>query len=147
MVDAFRASELLYRRFRRAQIVKGEVVAASLQFPTTGSNTGQSVNRSEFSKAKDALWYDDTEERYEGWGVFQFPVSCLPSAETCPDTTRVYRFFSKHVPLDKNYAHSEVWCDTIPATNIAYVRPSAKVRKQLRTIISQELKIVHSADV
>src|ERR1039458_699652 len=72
-VDEFRPTEQLYRRYRREELVKGMIVAAALQFPQSGAASGQSVNRSRFSRAKDALWFPEEDTRYEGWGVFQFP--------------------------------------------------------------------------
>ena len=146
-MDTFEPDESLYRRFRQADIVNGQIVAASLQFPKTGEDTGQSFNRSTFSQAEDVLWHDNSEERYEGWGFLEFPVSCLPAEEICPNTHNRYTFFPKHVPLEKNYAHSEVWCDTLPRSNDRYVRPSASVRKALRAIISQEIRIVRPAEL
>jgi hypothetical protein len=144
-VEEFRPTEQLYRRYRREELVNGMIVAAALKFPQPGAASGQSVNRSRFSRAKDALWFPDEDTRYDGWGVFQFPVACLPAELVCNDTHRQFTFFPKHVPLTKNYAHSEVWCDTLPRSNSEYVRPTSLVRKELRAIISQNIKVVRKA--
>ena len=141
-VDAFVPTERLYRRFNRDHVVDNQIVVAALSFPNTGENSGQSVNRSQFSEPQDVLWQDHIEERYDGWGVFAFPVSCLPAEITCHDTARRYTFFPKHVPLERNYAHSEIWCDTLPRSNASYVKPTASVRKKLRALIWQHIQVI-----
>jgi len=141
--DSFGTNEQLYRRFRRTDLVNGELVPSALKFPKKGEATGQSVNRSAFSKPEDALW--DEEKRYDGWGVFQFPVACLPSELTCPDTGRRFTFFPKHVPVRKNYAHSEIWCDRLPRAHAGYVVPTSLVKLELRALISQNIQVVLTA--
>lgn len=72
------------------------------------------------------------------WGVLSFrtvdiPAFLLPEAPT-------HSFFPKHVPLRDNYAHSELWCDRIPATG-EYQQPSKRVKKLCRAILSQRVVV------
>ncbi len=145
VVNHFRVNEQLYRRHRRRDIQDGVFVGAVLQFPKNGDNTGQSVNRSAFSRPEDALWTDNG--RLHGWGVFQFPVSCLPEKSVCAATGRQFTFFPKHVPLKNNFAHSEIWCDQLPRKNAEYVLPTRFVRKELRARIQKHSRIVIEAEL
>jgi hypothetical protein len=117
---------------------------SALQFPKKGQNTGHSVNRSLFSRPEDALWNE--EERLKGLGVFAFPASTVQDEATCSDTGRRFAFFPKHVPLKRNYAHSEVWCDHIPRQNAEYVLPTRLVQKELRAKIQKNSRIVIQAE-
>jgi hypothetical protein len=139
-VNYFLADELLYRRCRREDILNGTILPSALQFPKKGENTGQSVNRGRFSRPEDARWTET--ERLDDWGVFQFPVSCLPQEATCRDTARRFSFFPMHVPLRKNYAHSEIWCDEVPPQNAGYILPTKLVKKELRAMIQKHSQVV-----
>lgn len=145
IVNEFRTSELLYRRFRREDFRDGIILPSALKFPNKNNKTGQSVNRSAFSQPADALW--TPMHRLHGLGVFQFPVSCLPERCTCSQTNRQFVFFPKHVPLSNNYAHSEIWCDEFPAKNAGYVLPTALVKKELRASIQKYSRIVIAAEI
>ncbi len=144
-IPKFQTEELLYRRYRRQDAFNGIILDSALQFPKKHENTGQSVNRSRFSRAKDALWND--KERLDGLGVFQFPVSCLPREAICPTTGGRFTFWPKHVPLRNNYAHSEVWSDQLPRRNVGYVLPTKLVRKELRATIQKNSQIVIEAEL
>jgi hypothetical protein len=144
VVSRFRADELLYRRHRREDIVNGTILPAALPFPKKNENTGQSVNRSAFSKPEDALW--GPAKRLDGMGVFEFPVSCLPGDLSCPATARQFTFWPKHVPLGNNYAHSEIWSDELPRRNAEYVLPTKLVCKELRARIQQNSRVVIDAE-
>jgi hypothetical protein len=143
--DNFVPGEVLYRRHRRTDTKNGVILPSALQFPKKTENTGQSVNRSSFSKPEDVLW--TPKGRQHGFGVFQFPVSCLPASLTCRESGRRFTFFPKHVPLWNNYAHSEVWCDEIPGKNQGYVLPTSVVKKEVRATIQKHSRIVIAADV
>jgi hypothetical protein len=145
VVTAFQPDEQLYRRFRRNDAMDGVILPSALQFPNKDDNTGQSANRSLFSLPEDALWTDN--EKLDGWGVFRFPASCLPEEAVCSQTQRRFTFFPRHVPLRKNYAHSEVWCDELPRTNSAYVLPTKIVKKEFRARIQKYSQIVIPAEV
>jgi hypothetical protein len=138
-VQDFAGHESLYRRFRRADAQNGIILPSALKFPNKGENSGQSVNRSLFSRPVDALWTE--KERLSGWGVFEFPVAALPNALVCASTARNFTFFPKHVPLQRNYAHSEIWCDELPRKNAEYVHPTSLVKKELRARIQKESRI------
>jgi hypothetical protein len=144
-VPEFQAEELLYRRYRRDDVSHGVIQDSALKFPKKDENTGQSVNRSKFSKPKDALW--SKTERLDGLGVFQFPVSCLPREAICPVTGESFTFWPKHVPLENNYGHSEVWSDRLPRANAGYVVPTKLVRKELRATIQKNSQIVIPAQL
>jgi len=144
-VEVFRADERLYRRHRREHVQSGVILPSALQFPNKGDNTGQSVNRSLFSKPEDALWTD--KERLNGWGVLQFPVSCVPAELTCPDTRRQFAFSPKHVPLARNYAHSELWCEETSAQGRQRVLPTKLVRKEFKAIIQKHSRVIIQAEI
>lgn len=145
VISDFRAEERLYRRHRREDIVDGVILPSALPFPKKEENTGQSVNRSAYSRPEDALW--SPTKRLDGMGVFEFPVSCLPLELTCPNTARCFTFWPKHVPLGKNYSHSEVWSDELPRRNTGYVLPTKLVCKELRATIQKNSRIVIRAEV
>jgi hypothetical protein len=145
VVNHFLTDELLYRRYRREHILNGTILPSALQFPKNGENTGQSVNRSRFSRPEDARWTE--REKLDGWGVFQFPISCLPHQVTCRDTERRFSFFAKHVPLKRNYAHSEIWCQDVPPQNAGYVLPTKLVKKELRAMIQKHSQVVIAAQL
>jgi hypothetical protein len=127
----FDANEKLFRRYTRAHYVNG-------QFSNTGFafNSPQSVNRQKYSELADAL-FSETDD-FANWGVLSFKVGDLPVLFP-PDAPR-YSFYPRHVPMEDNYAHSEVWCDSIPATG-GYVKPSSGTRKLFRTVLSQRVVV------
>jgi hypothetical protein len=141
--DDFRPSELLYRRYRREDTKNGVILDAALPSPRKVETTGPSVNRERFSRPEDTLWTDTG--KLDGLGVFQFPVSCLPRDITCATTARRFAFMPKHVPLTKNYAHSELWCDEVPTKNAGYVVPTKLVWKEVRATIQKNSQIVITA--
>ena len=70
-------------------------------------------------------------------GVLEFAVSGIPK-ELPVNGPAKYLFFPKHVPEDLNFAHSELWCDSVQVTG-GYVRPGKIIRKELRAILSQHV--------
>jgi hypothetical protein len=143
VVNQFAGDEQLFRRYRRSDLVNGQIVSAALRFPKTAENTGPSVNRSRFGRPEDALW--DESRRYNGWGVFAFPVSCLPEELRASDYSCTV--FPKHIPLPKNYAHTEIWSDLLPDRTATYVCPPPNIRKELRAIISQNAHVIIGAQI
>jgi hypothetical protein len=143
VVHGFQADELLYRRHRREDALNGVILPAALAFPKKNENTGQSVNRSAYSRPEDALW--GPTKRLDGMGVFEFPVSCLPEELVCPTTARQFTFWPKHVPLGNNYAHAEIWSDELPRRNAGYVLPTKLVCKELRARIQKSSRLVINA--
>ena len=57
-----------------------------------------------------------------------------------------FAFFPKHVPLKRNYAHSEVWCDRIPRQNARYVLPTRLVQRELRAKILKAAGLLSQAE-
>jgi len=129
--QSFEASEKLFRRYTRAHYVNG-------QFSNTGFafNSPQSVNRQKYGEPTDTL-FSETDEFAE-WGVLSFKTEDLPALFP-PDDPR-YSFFPRHVPMEDNYAHSEVWCDSVPAS-VRYVKPNSGTRKFFRTVLSQRVLV------
>ena len=138
VVENFQKNELMYRRFCLRDVSNGVILPSALKFPKRGDNTGQSANRSLFSQAQDALWTDN--RKMNGWGVYGFPVACLPKESVCSHTQRRFTFFPRHVPVRNNYAHSEVWCDDLPSKNSGYVLPTEIVKKEFRATIQKHSK-------
>jgi len=129
--QAFQATEKLFRRYTRAHYMNG-------QFSNTGFafDSPQSVNREKYSEITDVL-FSETEE-FANWGVLSFMVKDLPSSFPSDDPR--YTFFPMHVPMEDNFAHSEVWCDNVPPTGV-YLKPSKSVRKLFRTLLSQRIVV------
>jgi hypothetical protein len=129
--QSFDAREKLFRRYARAHYMNG-------QFSNTGFafTSPHSVNRQKYSEPTDALFSEADE--FAQWGVLSFKVVDLPTLFP-PDDPR-YSFFPKHAPLEDNYAHSEVWCDSLPPTG-RYVKPSKGTRKLFRAVLSQRVVV------
>ena len=92
--------ERLFRRFPPACLDRGEISIAAVELPD------MSVLREKYGKPEWLLLDDD----YLGWGVLYFLVRDLPPHEEI--TQAGFMSFSlapRHVPLKKNYPHSEVW--------------------------------------
>lgn len=144
-VEDFQNDEQMYRRFSLRDMSNGVILPSALKFPKKGENTGQSANRSRFSMPQDALWTQTT--KLNGWGVYGFPVACLPKESVCSQTRRRFTFFPKHVPLGNNYAHSEVWCNELPRRNSGYTLPTEIVKKEFRATIQKYSQTVIAARV
>jgi hypothetical protein len=129
--QTFGATEKLFRRYTRAHYMNG-------QFSNTGFafSSPQSVNRQKYSELADALFSEADE--FANWGVLSFKTEDLPLS--FPAENPRYSFFPKHVPMEDNFAHSEVWCDGIPETG-AYVKPTTGMRKLFRTVLSQRIVV------
>jgi hypothetical protein len=95
----FRDVERLFRRVHRNNM-KPDGKASFLAFELPD----MSVNREEFSTAEEAR----KGFRPEDWGVVSIRVRDMPPRESLPQTDHSYRFRSRHVPEDGNFAHSEV---------------------------------------
>jgi hypothetical protein len=129
--QAFEATEKLFRRYTRAHYING-------QFSNTGFalDSPQSVNREKYSELTDVLFSEADE--FLNWGVLSFKVEDLPSSFPSDDPR--YTFFPKHIPMEDNFAHSEVWCDKVPRTG-SYVKPSKSARKLFRALLSQRVVV------
>lgn len=133
----FSSGEKLFRRYTQSHYING-------QFSNTGFsfNTPPSVNREKFSEPADVLFSEADE--FANWGVLSFKVDDL--TRTFPPEAPLYSFWPRHRPLEDNYAHSEVWCDRLPATG-QYVKPSPSIRKLLRTMLSQRVIVEIAAAI
>jgi len=95
----FPDNELLFCRVRRNNF-KRNGRASPLAFGLPD----MSVNREQFSTAEQARKGHNPED----WGVVSFPVSAIPPREEWVHVALVYRMLPRHVPVDGNFAHSEV---------------------------------------
>jgi hypothetical protein len=128
---AFEAAEKLFRRYKRDQFVGGKFsnMGLSLKDPP-------SVNRQKYSEPSDVIFSEASE--FEKWGVLSFQVQHLP--RSLPPEAPAHVFSPRHVPLENNYAHSEVHCDRVSPTG-AYVEPPPAIRKLFRATLSQRVVI------
>ena len=133
--------ELLYLRFRPADLVNGEIPPTSMPFPTW------CANRSRFSQPLDVLipnWPD--------WKVAAFAVEAVPQQlKTEPETKKVggkrqavirtFLFVPVHLPEPDNYAHSEVQSfeDGNPGE---MAEPPKTLKKKFRTMLSERARFL-----
>ncbi|MEX1268854.1 MAG: hypothetical protein WEA56_07620 [Balneolaceae bacterium] len=98
----FDAKEKLFQRFSKLSSLKGAIYPNSIRFPDF------SVNREKFSEPLDVLLHDYP--NLLKLGVASFKVKDLPGPQKTGDKKKktTYCFKAEHVPLDDNYAHSEV---------------------------------------
>ena len=145
VISDFRAEERLYRRHRREDIVDGVILPSALPFPKKEENTGQSVNRSAYSRPEDALW--SPTKRLDGMGVFEFPVSCRKQELTCPNTARCFTFRAQACAPRKKLLSFGGLVRRTPWRNTGYVLPTKLARKELRATIQKNSRIVIRAEV
>jgi hypothetical protein len=126
----FEGSEKLFRRYKGEHLVYGSFTGLGLSF-----RNPPSVNREKYSEPQDVLFSEADE--FANWGVVSFQVRELPSPLP-PDNPR-YSFGPRHVPLEDNYAHSEIHCEGIPPAG--YVEPASPIRKVLRAMLGQRIKV------
>ena len=65
-----------------------------------------SVNRSSLGPPQ---WVRLEEDRCSDWAVVGFKVRDIPS-DMLHLGVDMYTFNVRHIPLENNYPHSEVWC-------------------------------------
>lgn len=100
--QSFRRDEALYRRFHADHWEDGGVAAEAFRLPN------MSVNRSKYGPIAWAILTEDDE--FATWGVASFLVEEIPyGVEMIHLGAIVYTFEPRHVPLRRNYPHSEVW--------------------------------------
>src|SRR5579864_4104967 len=127
----FAPAERLFRRYQGEHYSNGQFSNLGLRFDNPSS-----TNREKYSQAADVLFSDRNE--FSGWGVLSFQVQALPAQ--FPSDGPVCTFSPKHAPLDDNYSHSEVWCDTLPPAG-QHTEPSKRIRKLFRAFLSQRVTI------
>ncbi len=126
--NSFRPGDLLYRRCVREDIEGDRLLAARIKYDDT------SVNWSKYSKPWDVIF------DYPGQGIARWLVRDLPKQipENYPPGTKVqlHDFTPSHVPLCKNYLHSEIW---VYRSGIRIQRLSSNLaKKQFRTMMSDK---------
>jgi hypothetical protein len=97
-IDHFAPEEHLYRRVPHEYWEDDEVELDTIDFPD------MSVTRELLAPATSARWIGD---EYVDWGVIGFRVSDIPPGIPFQGAY-IYRMKAVHVPLKRNYPHSEV---------------------------------------
>lgn len=132
----FELKEKLFRRFQKSDFDEsGKVYPLSINF------RNWSVNRSKYSDPKDVL-----KPNWLKWGVGSFKVQDIPQNLTSPSGSNNFQFIIKHVPLDTNYAHSEIRT----YKNGQYVSdpdPPSVVKKAFRTKLSEKIVLLITPQV
>jgi hypothetical protein len=102
IIQHFSSNERLYRRFRPDHWEEGGVAADAFRLPN------MSVNRGSLGPPQWAILTEDDE--FVTWGVASFIVDEIPYGVEMLHLGRIiFTFRPEHVPLKKNYPHSEVW--------------------------------------
>lgn len=127
----FGRAEKLFRRYLREHFVNGQFSNAGFRLSIPNS-----VNREKYSVVEDVLVSLD--DRYVGLGVWSLRVEDLPAE--FPLEEPQYRMFPQHLPVEENYAHSEIWCDRVERTG-RHVEPNTETKKLLRAFLSQRVHI------
>jgi hypothetical protein len=125
----FLPAEKLFRRYQRTHIVDGVFTGVGLSF-----EDAPSVNRGKYSEAADVL-FSEAEEEFAGWGVLSWQVQQIPTSLPEPPEQPRFTIGPKHVPLENNYAHSEVHSARVNTE--AYCEPDKGIRKILRATLGQ----------
>jgi len=101
-IHHFRSDERLYYRFHFDHWEDGGVAAEAFRLPD------MSVNRSLLGPPEWTILTEDDE--YVLWGVTAFRVEDIPVGVEMPHRgVIIFTFRPEHVPLRKNYPHSEIW--------------------------------------
>jgi len=91
----------LYHRCEDEDLDGDRLLAARIKFKNT------SVNWSKYSKPWDVI-FDNPQHGIVQFLVCQLPKE-LPKEQPTGGAAKLHSFSPGHVPLDKNYAHSEIW--------------------------------------
>jgi hypothetical protein len=129
--QVFDQHELLYRRYMSDHLHDNKIIDASFGFP------GTSVNRSKYSQPEDALLSDGGQ--FDGCGVLEFAVKSIPALLVDGVGVR-FVCFPRHVPLDDNYSHSEIWCEREERRGVP-ANPSSATKKKFRAMLSQHVRV------
>lgn len=125
----FAVEETLYLRYLAAHFVGENLRPEAIRFTKT------SVNRGSLSQPEDVLF--DEGGKYNGLGAVEFLVSDVLGVVEQPNGPP-YDFFMRHMPFENNYSHSEIWCDSVPATG-DYKEPSRTVKAEFRIRLCQRI--------
>jgi hypothetical protein len=96
--DVFKPDEYLYRRVPHQYWDDDRVNLDAIELPD------MSVNRGKYSQPQ---WVRLASDEFRDWGVIGFQVKDIPF-EMRHLGVHLFRFRPKHVPLKRNYPHSEV---------------------------------------
>jgi hypothetical protein len=132
----FSPQELLYQRYRREHWTNGVFIGLGFRFPQ------QSVNRGKYSEPRDVLFSETGQ--YAGYGVLQYEVRNVRVTQK-NDDNETFNLYPKHVPLEDNYAHTELWCECPERQNLNAL-PSPAVRKYFRTELGRCARPVIEAE-
>jgi hypothetical protein len=126
--QVFPLDELLFRRYPRAALVNG--MPTPLIIPIE-ENSGVSVNRGRYSLPQDVLEPDCCQNNTRpSMVVLEFAVEDVPTRIAAHN--REYIFAMKHVPEDRCYAHSEIWCNSSGDLQQPCEKPSKTIRDLFR---------------
>jgi len=128
----FLPAEKLFRRYQRTHIVDGVFTGVGLSF-----GDAPSVNRGKYSEAGDVLFSETGE--FAGWGALSWQVQQIPTSLPEPPAQHRFTIGPRHVPLEDNYAHSEIHCARVNTE--AYCEPDKGIRKILRATLGQRATI------
>ena len=131
VVPDFAPEELLYLRYMSQHFVQGQLLPEGIRFQLK-----QSANRGRFTEPEDALFSETGE--YDGLGVVEFRVADIPERVDQPEGP-AYVFFMRHVPLETNYSHSEIWSDQ-EARAGAFRAPSRTVSLRFRILLCTSIR-------
>ena len=132
IVTTFPPAELLYIRYLGLHWVDGQLDHTAIPFPRVKKT---SVNRGSLSEPEDVLFSETN--AYAHWGVLRFFVNEIPTlVETLGAPT--YLFWTKHVPLELNYSHTELWSKRAEGTE-DFREPSAAIKTLFRIRLAQVL--------
>lgn len=136
--DNFSDEERLFRRVRPESFDGDEPSIASVELPD------MSVGRGKYGKPE---WLLLDEDRH-GWGVIYFLVRDLPPGiEILQAGIMSFSLEPKHIPLARNYPHSEVWvfrdrvhiCSN--AKNVHLLDPDFHLRWRERIVLASHIAI------
>lgn len=136
----FEPGEKLFRRYRLEHLLDGKFSNMGLSF-----DQPLSFNREKYSEPSDVLFSDVDPDSgmFARWGVLSLRVRDIPSLFPVERPER--HFYPVHAPLELNYAHSDVFCET-PSTPGVYQVPPPAIRKLVRAILSQNVRVEIQAE-
>lgn len=124
-IKEFDPDEYLYRRVAPAQWDEADLDIDAIELPD------MSVNRSSLGPPE---WLRLEEERFKDWAVIGFKVRDIPT-DILHLGVYLYKFEPMHVPLERNYPHSEVRC----YLNGHHINAKAKLDRALHQRWSEKL--------
>lgn len=135
----FASEEWLYFRCMAEWIECGRIKPANVHFPD------QSVNRQKYSRPRDVLLPDDSEESCNWllWGVVGIQVRDLPP-EMRTGGGIPYSFPVEHDPLPNNYSHSELRVFKNGVRETSKGKINNQIKKEYRTRLALRTSVIVS---